>query len=109
MARAGAALLSAVSYHEAGVVLGSGRFGPPAAVLADLKAVLTSANATIVPFDRDQALLAREAYRTSGMGTGHAVRLNLADCASYALARRKGLPLLYKGNDFARTDVLKAD
>ena len=46
-----------------------------------------------------------KAYRRFGKGTGHPASLNFGDCFSYAYARKHGLPLLYKGNDFAHTDV----
>jgi ribonuclease VapC len=58
----------------------------------------------IVPFDRQQLVLAHEAYRRFGKGH-HPAGLNLIDCAAYALARQRGEPLLFKGEDFARTDV----
>ncbi len=46
-----------------------------------------------------------DAYARYGKGTGHPARLNLGDCFSYAMARRSGVPLLYKGNDFSKTDL----
>lgn len=46
-----------------------------------------------------------DAYARYGRGTGHAASLNFGDCFSYAAARKLGVPLLYKGNDFARTDL----
>jgi ribonuclease VapC len=61
----------------------------------------------ITPFDADQALLAHDAYLRFGKGF-HPAALNFADCAAYALARLRGEPLLFKGEDFARTDVERA-
>ena len=58
-------------------------------------------------FGRQEAVLAFEAYRTFGKGN-HPARLNFGDCAAYALARSLDAPLLFKGNDFARTDVRRA-
>ena len=55
-----------------------------------------------------QARIAREAYRDFGKGSGHAAGLNFGDCFAYALARATGEPLLYKGDDFAHTDVVAA-
>jgi ribonuclease VapC len=52
-----------------------------------------------------QALLAREAYRDFGKGSGHPARLNFGDCFAYALAKERDEPLLYKGDDFGHTDV----
>ncbi len=45
------------------------------------------------------------AYLRYGKGTGHPAKLNFGDCFSYAMAKRANLPLLYKGNDFAQTDL----
>lgn len=46
-----------------------------------------------------------DAYLRYGKGTGHPARLNFGDCFSYAMAKRAGVPLLYKGDDFSRTDL----
>lgn len=45
------------------------------------------------------------AYLRFGKGTGHPAQLNFGDCFSYALAKRKAVPLLFKGSDFAATDI----
>lgn len=58
----------------------------------------------IEPVDLEQALIGAEAYRRFGRGH-HPARLNLGDTFAYALARRKDLPLLFKGDDFAKTDI----
>ena len=63
---------------------------------------------TIVAFDQDQAIIARDAYRDFGRGSGHPAKLNLGDCYSYALAAHTGEPLLFVGNDFALTDLQPA-
>lgn len=52
-----------------------------------------------------QAQLARSAYRRFGKGSGHPAQLNFGDCMAYALAKETGEPLLFKGNDFSRTDI----
>lgn len=46
-----------------------------------------------------------DTYLRYGKGTGHPARLNFGDCFSYALAKRANLELLYKGDDFAQTDL----
>jgi len=56
----------------------------------------------------DQARLAREAYRDFGKGR-HRAGLNLGDCFAYALGKDKAEPLLFKGNDFRKTDVEPAE
>ena len=59
----------------------------------------------LVPLDAEQLWLAAAAHRRYGKGRGHPAQLNFGDTFSYALAAARGLPLLFKGNDFARTDV----
>lgn len=61
----------------------------------------------IVPLDYDQALAAGEANRRYGKGR-HPAALNFGDTFAYALASVRNLPLLFKGNDFARTDITPA-
>ena len=55
-----------------------------------------------------QAELALFAYRRFGKGMGHAAQLNILDCCAYALASESGQALLFKGDDFGRTDILGA-
>lgn len=62
----------------------------------------------IEPVDAAQARAARDAFSRYGKGR-HAAALNFGDCFSYALARVLGEPLLYKGDDFAATDVVAAE
>jgi ribonuclease VapC len=62
----------------------------------------------IEPFTAEQASIARAAYRQFGKGSGHPANLNMGDCFAYALAKDKGEPLLYKGTDFAATDIQSA-
>ena len=62
----------------------------------------------MVPIDRVQAALARDARRIYGRGTSHPARLNMGDCFAYALAKALNKPLLYKGDDFSQTDVRSA-
>ncbi len=59
----------------------------------------------IEPVTEEQAYLALDAYNRFGKGTGHPAGLNYGDCFSYALAKQTGDPLLFKGNDFTRTDL----
>ncbi len=74
---------------------------------APLDSLLSEAKIEIVAFDAEQASLAREAFLKYGAGR-HAAGLNFGDCAAYALAKSKGAPLLYKGADFAKTDIVSA-
>ena len=56
----------------------------------------------ITPADGDAAL---EAFARYGKGRGHPAQLNLADCFAYAVAKNQGVALLFKGDDFSRTDL----
>ncbi|CAN5582123.1 type II toxin-antitoxin system VapC family toxin [soil metagenome] len=66
--------------------------------------LVSSGGFSIATFDQVQSGLAFAAYRQYGKGN-HSARLNFADCAAYALAKSLDAPLLFKGNDFAQTDV----
>ena len=59
----------------------------------------------IEPATVEHAHLARRAYRAYGEGTGHPTKLNFGDCFAYALAEATGEPPLFKGDDFAHTDL----
>ena len=61
-----------------------------------------------MPFDAPLAKIALEAFERYGKGNHSKARLNLGDCAAYALAKSKNVPLLYKGTDFANTDIASA-
>jgi ribonuclease VapC len=61
-----------------------------------------------VAFDELQVKLASDAFRRYGKGINPRARLNLADCAAYALARMLNAPLLFKGDDFRHTDMVSA-
>jgi ribonuclease VapC len=100
-----AAVISTVTLLEARTVL-LGRFGP--AMLQGLEDLLADLRPEVEPFDAEQSRLAFAAYRRFGKGFGHPARLNLCDCAAYALATSLDLPLLFKGDDFRRTDVRAA-
>jgi ribonuclease VapC len=96
-------LVSAVNVHETGVVLRIRR-GLPA--LDRLWRFLVIENDfEIAAFDENQARLALSAFDRYGKGIHSKARLNLADCAAYALASSLGAPLLFKGDDFSATDV----
>ncbi|MGN6550122.1 MAG: type II toxin-antitoxin system VapC family toxin [Pararhizobium sp.] len=73
-------------------------------VSAAFEELLEAFDVEITSAGPEQALLAREAYRRFGKGN-HPARLNIGDCFAYALSRARGEPLLFKGDDFRRTDV----
>lgn len=99
------ARISAVTLFEARTVLW-GRFGTT--MLQGLEELLADLRPEVTPFDGEQSRLAFAAHRRYGKGSGHPARLNLGDCAAYALATSLDLPLLFKGDDFRRTDVRPA-
>ena len=72
-----------------------------------LDAFLASAAIEAAPITTDQLEIARDAWRRYGKGN-HPAALNLGDCFAYALASASGEALLFKGNDFAQTDVVAA-
>jgi ribonuclease VapC len=59
----------------------------------------------IIPFSPSQQQIAADAHRKYGRGSGHLAKLNFGDCFAYALAKERNEPLLYKGKDFAQTDI----
>jgi ribonuclease VapC len=66
---------------------------------------LTEAGIEVVPISAKDAETALDAYRRYGKGQGHPAQLNLGDCFAYAVAKNHRTPLLYKGNDFTKTDL----
>lgn len=96
--------LSYVSLVEAGMVV-EARQGPDAA--RDLKILIDGAIDDLAPVDADHAAAAINGWRKFGKGR-HPAGLNFGDCFAYALARLAGIPLLFKGADFTKTDVISA-
>lgn len=94
-------LLSAGSYLEAAIVI-EARFGEAGGRELDLW--LHRAAVDLVSVDAGQVEVARMAYRKYGKGR-HRAGLNYGDCFAYALATVSGAALLYKGQDFAHTDI----
>ncbi|HEV2363681.1 MAG TPA: type II toxin-antitoxin system VapC family toxin [Caulobacteraceae bacterium] len=99
--RAPIRLVSAATLLETSIAL-EARRGTEAA--RDLDLFVYRSGIQIVPFDEGQAGLARTAWRRFGRGN-HPAGLNYGDCFAYALAESRGEPLLFKGGDFALTDV----
>jgi ribonuclease VapC len=94
-------LISAATLLEAGIVM-EARLGSAGGTELDL--LVAKAGLVIEPVTADQSAIAREAWRRFGKGR-HMAGLNFGDCCSYALARITGEPLLFKGADFANTDI----
>jgi ribonuclease VapC len=94
--------VSAATYLETAMVVDRDR---DAISSRRLDEFFARAEIEIEPVTAEQARIAREAYRDFGRGSGHAARLNFGDCFAYALAKTSGEELLFKGTDFAATDV----
>ena len=97
--------ISAANLLEARMVLFA-RAGDNA--VSALDAFVLKSGMAIMEVSPRMADIAFDAYRRFGKGTGHAAGLNYGDCFSYALAKHLGAPLLFKGDDFSRTDVRAA-
>jgi ribonuclease VapC len=97
-------LISAATLAEASIVAIRRRRPDP---IAAIDTLTTRLRLVVLPVDHEQALLARDGFRRFGRGR-HPAALNFGDCFSYALAKQRGEPLLFKGNDFSQTDVLVA-
>jgi ribonuclease VapC len=97
-------MLSAAALVEISIVI-EARYGEAGGRELDL--LIHKASIEIVSVDAELAEHARDAYRRYGRGR-HPAGLNFGDCFSYALASSRAEPLLYKGDDFGKTDVANA-
>ena len=105
IANAAISRISAATYVETAAVIDASR-DPIASRRFD--ELLHEAQFAIEPVTEVQARIAREAYRDFGRRSGHPARLNFGDCFAYALAKAMNEPLLFKGDDFTRTDITSA-
>lgn len=100
-------MMSAPTFLECCMVL-SGRQSGEREAFDRIDDTLRQSGVTIVAFDEEQAIAARDAFGTYGKGRRSRAALNFGDCISYALAKTQGVPLLFKGNDFSETDIQPA-
>jgi ribonuclease VapC len=105
IAEADPPLISAATLLELNIVM-INRHGVKAARMVDR--LIQEARFQVESFTVQHAELAREAYARYGKGQQTAA-LNYGDCFSYALAKATGLPLLFKGRDFSKTDIIPAE
>jgi ribonuclease VapC len=105
LSNASGRIMSAMSLLETSLVMAGGK--DDTEPWAQLDLLLSESRIEIVPFDAEQASLARAAFLKYGKGR-HPAALNFGDCAAYALAQSKGVALLYKGADFANTGIASA-
>jgi ribonuclease VapC len=97
--------MSAASYLEAAIVVDANHNPLLSRRFDDL---IVRTEIMVEPVTREQAEIARAAYRDFGKGSGHPAGLNFGDCFAYALAKSMREPLLFKGDDFSHTDVAVA-
>ena len=95
-------IISAGNYLEAAIVIDASRDPIASRRLDEL---IQEANILVEPVTEEQVRIARAAYRDFGRGSGHPARLNFGDCFAYALAKVRGEPLLFIGDDFGWTDL----
>ena len=105
MLRETSLVISAVTVLETRIVLVS-RHGAEA--VREFDGMIDRSGIGVVAFDAEMAAAAFDAFQRYGKGQGHPAQLNIIDCAAYALAKTRGEPLLFKGDDFRRTDVAPA-
>lgn len=98
---AGDVCISAATLVESRIVAAAKQGGE---ATADLGALLVAIRVETVGVDEEQADIASAAWTRFGRGR-HPAALNFGDCFSYALARSRGVPLLFKGADFGQTDI----
>ncbi len=96
-------LLSAATMVEIGIFL----IARSDSAYQEFEQLVADIDIQIVPVDEQQSRIALDAFRHYGKGR-HPARLNYGDCFTYALAKLSGEPLLFKGNDFSQTDILRA-
>jgi len=97
--------MSAATYLELSIVIDSRR---DPVVSQGIDELIEKFKIKIESVTEAQAKIARQAYRDYGKGSGHPAGLNFGDCFSYALAREKREPMLWKGDDFVHTDIRPA-
>ena len=98
-------ITSAIAVFEAVAAVCRKRRASIAEARADVRDFLDVARIATVALTPEDGNAALDAFDRYGKGRGHPAQLNLADCFAYAMARSRGMPLLYKGDDFARTDI----
>ncbi|MGO9474511.1 MAG: type II toxin-antitoxin system VapC family toxin [Rhodomicrobium sp.] len=98
-------VMPALNFLETSLVLTGAAGGTE--VWQPLDAFLDEAEVEIIAFDREQAHIARDAFMQFGRGR-HPAGLDAGDCAAYALAKSRNAPLLFKGDNFRKTDIVAA-
>jgi ribonuclease VapC len=96
---------SAIAVFETALAVNRTEAGGIERAAQVVKALLHRAGVAVGKIDGTTGDIAIGAHALYGKGSGHPARLNLGDCFAYAMAKQHGVPLLYKGEDFALTDL----
>lgn len=96
---------SAVAVYEATLAVARKKQAGIETAGKEVETFLQRVGVSVLPIDAGTARLALGAQAAFGKLAGHPARLNMGDCFAYAMAKQHGVPLLYKGDDFARTDL----
>ncbi len=103
--QAGPAVSSPIAVWEAAIALSRIGGQPPVTETTRVRDLLSQIDAAIMPVTEEIGHAAVLAFQRYGKSTGHPARLNLGDCFAYAMAKDLGTAILYKGDDFAQTDL----
>ena len=98
-------ITSAIATFEAMLGLSRKRYASVEEAEADVTEVITKGRITLVSIAASDATTALQAFSRYGKGRGHPAQLNMGDCFAYAVAKNHRTSLLYKGNDFGKTDI----
>ena len=101
-------ITSAVAIFEATLGICRKRHASVAEAEEDVQAFLEAAGIRIVAIGAEEARTALDAFSRFGKGKGHPAQLNLGDCFAYAVAKNNRASLLFKGDDFNKTDLPSA-
>jgi len=106
--KAAAGITSAIAIFEAVLGLCRRRHASIEEAGQDVSEFLALAGVSTVAVTDEEAKTALLAFSRYGKGRGHPAQLNLGDCFAYAVAKNRGVPLLLKGDDFDKTDIIPA-
>jgi ribonuclease VapC len=99
------AITSPIALYEAALGICRKRHSSVAEAEQDVDSFLAAARIRVIPIADDDRRAALDAFSRYGKGTGHPAQLNLGDCFAYAIAKNQRAGLLFKGDDFSKTDV----
>jgi len=108
LGRSRSPMTSPIAVFEAALAICRNRRSTVAEAQEDVAQFLVAAGIRTVSITEGDAATALDAFSRYGKGQGHPAQLNLGDCFAYAVAKNHGAHLLFKGNDFSRTDIRSA-